>query len=168
MNRILITILALAVYAGAHAAEGFSSLEEQMNGKEYSAAGLDKLSPAELEALNNWIRSHSIATLDQPKAGSYTVSGNDISGDTRGLENQIQGDSDRSPIKSRLVGTFTGWDGHTIFKLENGMIWEQDNKDKYYARPVENPEVTIRPGLFGNWRIKVDGYNTECRVERVQ
>jgi hypothetical protein len=165
MYRILITILALTVCFSAHAKDGFSSLEEQMNGKDFSAAGLDKLTPAELEALNNWIRSHSVATLDQPKAGSSTA---DAGTDTSGMENKIQDEMDRSPIQSRLIGTFTGWDGKTVFKLENGMIWEQDDKDKYYATEVENPAVTIKPGMFGTWRIKVEGDDTECRVERVQ
>ena len=165
MNRILIVIILLIATFPLCAADGFSSLEEQMNGKEYTAAGLDKLTPTELEALNNWIRGHSIATLDKPKAGSYAAT-TDSSGDNRGLQNKEE--MDRTRIESRLIGTFTGWDGKTIFKLENGMIWEQDDKDKYYATAVENPKVTIKPGMFGTWRIKVDGYNTECRVERVQ
>jgi len=165
MNRILIISIFLIAAFPVCAADGFSSLEEQMNGKEYSAAGLDKLTPAELEALNNWIRSHSIATLDKPKAGSYATT-TDPAVDNRGLKNQE--DEDRSRIESRLIGTFSGWDGKTVFKLENGMIWEQDDNDKYYATKVENPKVTIKPGMFGTWRIKVEGYNTECRVERVQ
>ena len=170
MNRILISILSMTVCLSAYAAEGFSSLEEQMNGKEYTDAGLDKLTPAELEALNNWIRSHSVATLDQPKAGSYTTSNasGDTSGDTRGKENQIAGEMDRSPISSRLIGTFTGWNGNTVFKLENGMIWEQDDNDKFYIGEVANPEITIEPGMFKSWRLSVDGFNSECSVARVQ
>ncbi len=138
-----------------------------MSGKEFTAAGLDRLTPAELEALNNWIRRHSVATLSQPKGGSYVASAND-GADDRGFQHKKDSKKDRSPITSRIKGDFTGWDGHTVFKLENGMIWEQVDQDKFYIREVQNPEVTIKPGMFGTWRLSVDGHNSNCRVKRIQ
>ena len=167
MNKFLIIILAFIISLPVFAADGFSSLEEQMSGKEFTAAGLDKLTPAELEALNNWIRGHSVATLDQPKPGSYVAS-TDTEGDMRGFDKKSKGDEDRSEIRSRLIGSFSGWDGHAVFKLENGMIWEQDDKDKFYIREVQNPEVTIKPGMFGSWHLSIEGYSSKCRVERLQ
>jgi hypothetical protein len=167
MYKILIAILALTIPLTIIAAEGFSSLEEQMTGKEYTASGLNKLTPEELDALNNWIRSHSIATLDQPKAGSYAATpGTDE--DNRGFEDKEMAKMDRSMVTSRIKGSFTGWDGSTVFELENGMIWEQVDKDTFYIREVENPEVTIDPGAFHTWRLSVTGYSSECRVERIQ
>ena len=148
------------------AAEGFSSLEEQMSGKEFTATGLDKLAPEELEALNNWIRNHSIATLDQPKGGSIAVAG--AQEDTRGFKNKKDSEQDRSPISSRVKGSFTGWSGNTLFALENGMIWEQSDKEKFYIQEVQNPEITIKPGRFGSWRLSVDGHDSNCRVKRIQ
>lgn len=141
-----------------------------MTGKEYTAAGLDKLTPEELAALNNWIRNHSVATLDSPKAGSSTVAatGGTENGDMRGFDKKSDDDEDRTPITSRIIGSFSGWDGHAIFKLENGMIWEQDDKDKFYIREIQNPEVTIKPGMFGSWHLSVEGYSSKCRVERLQ
>jgi len=172
MNKLLISILAFILCSAVYGDDGFSSLEEQMTGKEYKAAGLDKLTPEELAALNNWIRNHSVATLDTPRAGSASAAVAATTGaepaDTRGLKNKSKDDGDRTPIQSRLVGSFSGWDGHAVFKLENGMIWEQDDKDKFYIREIQNPEVTIKPGLFGSWHLSVEGYSSRCRVERVQ
>lgn len=167
MNKLLIAILMMGMSLPLFGAGGFSSLEEQMTGKEYDAAGLDKLTPEELEALNNWLRAHSVATLDQPRAGSFqSVDGR--GGDQRGFESRGQGNVDRSPINSRLKGSFDGWDGKTVFELENGMIWEQADKDKFYIREIQNPVVTIEPGAFHTWRLSVEGYSSECRVERIQ
>ena len=73
MKKILIALLSLSASFSLLAADGFSSLEEQMTGKEFSAAGLDKLSQQELELLNNWLRSHSVATLDTPTASAGAV-----------------------------------------------------------------------------------------------
>ena len=156
---------ALAPQPALGAEEGFSSLEEQMTGQEFEAAGLEKLSPPELESLNGWIRRHSFATLDAPAAGT-AVSGADNSvADRRGFKG---GKEDRTPITSRIMGPFSGWDGQTVFKLENGMIWTQTDKDKFYLDEVENPVVVIEPRMFGRWELSIEGHDAECRVERIQ
>jgi hypothetical protein len=167
MKKFLFVILALTMPLSAIAAEGFSSLEEQMSGKEYTATGLDKLTPEELEALNSWIRRHSVATLDQPKAGSHVAAAG-VEGDSRGFKNKKDSEEDKSSITSRVKGSFTGWNGHTVFALENGMIWAQSDKDKFYTKEVQNPEITIEHGLFGTWHLSMVGYNSSCRVKRIQ
>ena len=169
MNKLLSTILILAVSSSAFGQQAFSSLEEQMTGAEFKATGLEKLSPEELTALDNWVRAHSLATLDAPAAGAgaktTTATG---SGDARGFENQKIADMDKTTITSKLVGKFNGWDGQTTFKLENGMIWQQSDKDKFYIKEIENPAVTIEPGAFGTWKLSVEGYSSKCKVERIQ
>ena len=162
MNKLFLTALIIVISTTVVAQSKFSSLEEQMTGKEYSETGMGKLTPEELAALNNWIRARSLATLDQVRP----VSSNSV--DDRGFENQKMSEMDRSTITSRLVGTFTGWDGETVFKLDNGMIWEQADKDKFYIKEVENPVVTIEPGAFRTWKLSVEGYTSDCRVERIQ
>ena len=164
MNKILITLLSLTVTLSVMAADGFSSVEEQMTGKEFTAAGLDKLSQQELDVLNDWIRRHSVATLDTPKTGTEIAN---LGEDQRGLKRESK-DEDRTEIISTIVGKFTGWDGQTTFKLENGMIWIQADKDKFYTKEVENPTVIIKPGLFGTWHLHLDGFNSNCRVKRIQ
>ncbi len=162
MHKLFLAIVLFAAAAPALAQQAFSSLEEQMTGKDFTAAGLDKLSPEALEALNRWIRSRSLATLDSATAPSATPS------DSRGFENESIRNMERTTITSRLVGKFAGWDGETVFELENGMIWEQADKDKFYIREIDNPVVTIEPGAFRTWRLSVEGYSSECRVERIQ
>ncbi len=48
------------------------------------------------------------------------------------------------------------------------MIWEQADKDKFYIKEVENPVAIIEPGMFGTWHLHIEGYSSECRVERIQ
>jgi len=165
MNKFLIALIFLLAAFPLYAAEGFSSVEEQMTGKEFTAAGLDKLSQSELDALNAWIRSHSVATLDTPRGGAVAVTA-DSHEDRRGLKSDD--DNDRTTITSRLVGKFRGWDGQNTFKLENGMVWVQSDRDKFYIKEVENPVVVIEPGMFGTWRLHIEGHNSECKVKRIQ
>jgi hypothetical protein len=163
MNKVFITLLLLTTSLTVIAAEGFSSLEEQMTGKEFDAAGLEKLSPQELDQLNAWIRKHSLATLATAASKTTTeVAPAPMKEDGK------KDDGERSTITSKLVGTFTGWDGQTVFKLENGMIWAQKGKKKFHSTEIENPVVTIEPGMFGAWHLQVEGVDKECRVLRIQ
>lgn len=173
MNRFLTALLlfsfclalGMAPKPVLGAEEGFSSLEEQMTGQEFEAAGLEKLSPQELDALNGWIRRHSLANLATAASGA-TVSGSDANvADQRGFKGSEQ---ERTPITSRILGPFSGWDGQTVFKLENGMIWAQADKDKFYIDEVQNPVVVIEPRMFGRWELSIEGHDAECRVERIQ
>jgi hypothetical protein len=165
MNKIFISLLFLAVSLPVLAAEGFSSLEEQMTGKEFNASGLEKLTPQELDELNAWIRKHSLATLatttTTTKAAPVAAAAEK---DNRGRK----GDDDRSTITSKLDGKFTGWDGQTVFKLENGMIWAQKGKKKFHSKEISNPVVIIESGMFGVWNLRIEGIDEEVRVLRIQ
>jgi hypothetical protein len=175
MNKIAVALIFLFTSFSVLAAEGFSSLEEQMSGKEFLAAGLDKLSQQELDALNDWLRRHSVATLDAPRsapaasastAAAATAAAEETE-DRRGFKSE---DEDKDgPIVSRLVGDTRGWDGQTIFKLENGMIWAQKDKDKLFTgKDISSPEVTIEKSMFGSWYLRMEGYNSKCKVVRIQ
>lgn len=165
-TRIALFLLALWVPATVTAQQGFASLEEQMTGEEFRTAGLEKLTPEELAALNEWIRSRSLATLDSPRyapSGSIAKSGGSDEYSPPAIEKMK-----REPIITRINGSFSGWDGQTVFRLENGMIWAQADNDKFYTQEMRNPTVTIEPALFGAWKLSIEGYDEECKVERIQ
>ena len=166
MNKILVVLLFLSVTLSVLAAGGFSSLEEQMTGKEFSAAGLDKLSKQELDVLNDWLRGHSVATLETKTVSAEVA---DSAEDQPELKSEDEDkDEDRTTITSKLVGTFDGWDGQSVFELENGQIWAQASKAKWNIKEVENPVAVIEPGMFGIWRLHIEGFDKDCRVKRIQ
>lgn len=171
MKKILVALLTLTTAFSALAADGFSSLEEQMTGREFMATGLNKLSQEELDALNNWLRAHSLGTIDAPASAAVAAASpspepSAAGGDRRGLSSDDGKDDE--PIRSAILGEFKGWDGQTIFKLENGMIWVQSDKDKFYVKDLENPIAVIESGMFGSWQLHVEGYKSECKVKRIQ
>ncbi|MEJ2535309.1 MAG: hypothetical protein P8008_07595 [Gammaproteobacteria bacterium] len=161
MTKFLATLCSalLLLAASAQAQQGFSTVEERMTGKEFTAAGLDKLTPEELAALNEWLRAHSVATLEN---ATQPV------GDQRGFEVEAMKEFDESDIVARVQGPFTGWSGQTVFKLDNGMIWEQVEAGTFYIPQVDDPVVVIEQGMFNAWRLRVEGYNKTVRVRRVQ
>ena len=139
-------------------AQQFSSLEERMSPADFKAAGLDKLSPEELARLNAFVRTEMEQRVSEargkqdPKRVGFHDSG-----------------ANRDVIVSTITGRFTGWDGGTTFHLANGQVWHQINSDSRLAGiRLQDPVVTIKPGLFGSWELTVKGYSAVAKVERVE
>lgn len=167
--RLSIALFALAFCTAALGQETFSSLEERMTGQEFMETGLHKLSKEELAALNEWIRERSLTEeeareLNQQRADGGSSGGGSAVTDRRGLPDG----GDERPIESRLVGTYEGWDGETVFELENGMVWEQAENGTHYSPPIESPKVEIRPALLGTWQLIVEGQNRRLKVRRIE
>lgn len=150
ISRVALILLAAATCAGAQTPS--STLEERMSQAEFRAAGLDKLSPQELAQLNSWLETHG---------GTRVVNRN-------GFATEFYPDSaDREPVESHIVGVFTGWRGHTVFKLDNGQEWQQAESGRYDAGKIDSPEVRIKPMVLGSWLMRIDKCSCEVRVQRV-
>jgi len=148
----------------AQSEQPFSTLEERMTGREFTETGLHKLDPEELAALNRWIRERSIAQYDGPTGSDAEEAGLPSQpGEAPPIDRMA-----REEFQSRIIGEFSGWSGNTVFRLENGMVWRQDENDRFRLQPVDSPMVTIKPGLFGAWRLSVEGHNRAVRVERIE
>jgi hypothetical protein len=157
MHR-LVLLLSLLIAPVTLLAETFSSLEERMSQSEFKAAGLEKLSSAELQALNSWLRERSAEAATR----SAAIAPAGI--DQRGLRLPV---ADQDEIVSRIAGDFRGWSGRTRFTLENGQIWEGGGDSTLSVRLVD-PVVRISQGTLGTWYLRVDGYNTTAKVKRIQ
>lgn len=148
------------LFAGSLHAATFSTVEERMSSAQFKAAGLDKLSPEELAALNAWLQSSAAPAGAAGAGAGYAAASEDRIGfrqqDATGV------------VVSRIVGPFTGWDGKTRFTLENGQVWEQAEQGGLRGVDLDSPMVTIEPGMFGSWRIKIEGLNATTRVKRIK
>jgi hypothetical protein len=79
------------------------------------------------------------------------------------------GSSGMSRMETAITGTFDGWDGPTRYTFENGQVWETiGDRDWRPRRPMENPAVIIRRGMFDSYTIQVEGYNTRIAVRRIE
>ncbi len=177
MKKLLFFVFPFTICFAAYAAGGFSTLEERMSGKEFKETGLVKLTDEELAILNDWLRRHSVATLENAAArqpfrqadnGMIPLSTNDKRG-LGYLGVQSNHDPDDNVIYGTVAGTIDGWAKRgTLFKLANGMIWEQTERDTYSINPVSNPEVTITKNTLGNWHFSIVGHEADVRVKRIQ
>jgi hypothetical protein len=70
-------------------------------------------------------------------------------------------------IESRIAGLFTGWTGDTVFKLENGQIWQQAATGYYTDVKLDHPQVVIKKLTFG-YLLTLPGHGQTVFVRRVK
>jgi hypothetical protein len=147
--------LAFALLTGAAAAQTTTTLEERMSKSDFHATGLDKLSPTELKALNDWLAGHQPATV---VTKVVTVEGKPA----------FYVDQERQPIESRIDGKFSGWYGKTVFRLENGQEWTQTESGSFSNGKYDHPKVKVKPMMLGSWLMYVEPCGCSVRVERTK
>ncbi len=131
---------------------GEVSVLNLMPADQFAAAGLSKLSPAELRALSIWVRSHSLVVADLAR--------------TAALNPEPAPSDNPSLIMTRMAGDFTGWDGSTVFQFTNGQIWRQVSFGTLYQF-VRSPKVML-VSTGGGWRLQVEGVPQSIYVRRLR
>jgi len=136
------------------AAEPTLDITRIMTPEEFQAAGLDKLEAAELEALNRWILQYTVRDAPQVRQHDPTV------------RQQVRG-GDAGVLRSRILGSFRGWSGDTVFRLEDGQVWQQRLPGNYFHR-AESPEVELRRNALGFWELRIVATNRAVGVKRIE
>src|SRR5688500_2848943 len=123
-----------------------------MSAEQAAAAGLGKLSPAELRALSSWVRAHSLQVAELAR--------------TAALNPEPAPSDNPSMMETRMAGDFTGWDGRTVFQFVNGQVWQQISFGTVYQF-ARSPKVTL-VSTSGGWRMQVEGVPQSIQVRRIR
>lgn len=136
-------------------------IEQQMTPEQFRAAGLDKLDATELANLNAWLNR----TLDVATSKAVVQAKKAVVEESRGFFHF----GSEEPIVARIKGEFRGFAEGRSYTLENGQVWKQVDDASLAAVRLASPQVTIKPAKLGNvWFLRVDGYNTRAKVQRVK
>lgn len=153
---------------------------DRLSAEERKAAGLELLSPEQMAALNalvqrdrqqgaGQIREQAKAELrEEVKAEVKAQVKAEVKAQTKAevqMEQQKQREAE-TRVLSRVLGKYSGWDGATQFKLENGQVWRQSEPGVFYTKPVENAAVLIEK-VYGGWRL-YDQSGGWVRVVRIK
>lgn len=157
--RIGVVVLLLGVLASAPAQERFT---DRLSEEERKAMGLDRLSPEQVAALNALVqrdRQQGVAQVrEQAKAELREEVKAQVKAEVRqqakaeARTELQQAREAETRVLSRIAGKYSGWDGATQFKLENGQVWRQAEPGVFYTKPVENAAVLIEK-VYGGWRL---------------
>src|SRR5260370_36870128 len=102
--------------AGAAPEEMSGSIQQMMTPEEFRAAGLNKLSPDELQKLDAWLQGYretTEKTTEKKVKQSFFKFG--------------------EPIESRVDGSFGGLKGRPRIKLVCGPVWKQHTIHRPYG-----------------------------------
>ena len=140
-KSILLTLLITLLFPIAARLEDkpFPGIKNLMMSEEFSAAGLDRLSDEELDALNTWLLRYTAG-----EAGILREQNEEVREASLDFE-QV----------SQIKGDFSGWTGETYFRLENGQIWQQRLRGRYTYIGPPNPEVRITRNFMGFYKLTV-------------
>ncbi len=126
---------------GAAPEEMSGSIQQMMTPEEFKAAGLNKLSPDELQKLDAWLQGYR--TVTEKKATEKATA--------RAERTKMD------LIVSRVDGTFNGLTGRTLIRLEDGTVWKQANADdRYRPKVTDHPAAAVIHGVFG-YKMQIEG-----------
>lgn len=136
------TLLVLAIALGfslgsapaARAQNETGDIQQAMSPEEFKAAGLEKLTPAELAKLNAWLQGF------REKAEKKAA--------IRESRTKLQ------LIVSRIDGVWSGAAYGDVITLEDGTKWKVANKDDHFGGNADHPAVAIYKSIFG-WKMRV-------------
>ncbi len=132
--------------------EKFPGVKALMSVEEFEASGLDKLDDAEIKALNAWLIKYTIGD-----AQVLPVTNKEVKEADKTYE-----------LVARLADGFDGWDGETVFRLDNGQVWRQRLDGRYNYRGPANPQVRISRNWLGFYRMTLVEAERSIGVTRIR
>src|SRR6266513_2349240 len=117
------------------------SIQQMMSSAEFKAAGLNKLSPEELQKLDAWLQGYRDVT---EKAATKKATA-------------VASRTKLDLLVSRVDGQFNGLTGRTVIRLQDGTVWKQANADdRFRPRVTDQPAAVVIHGIFG-YKMQVEG-----------
>ena len=166
----LFTLIALLIapwiVSAGEEGEDFPGLRALMSENEYRAAGLDKLSPQELNALEAWFIRYQggdpIQTVDPLEGTGAAAVGSSVE-----VSSAAESTGDADLVRARILPPFNGWSGKTLFRLDNGQVWKQRLKGRFdYAG--DDTEVEIDRNFVGFYWLTHTATGRSVGVSRIE
>ena len=192
MKRLL-PLIAACVLASPVSFAAEEAFSRNIPAGDFSAAGLGKLSPQEIARLDALVQDYRSGALERARREAVAAEARAAKAEARAAaaakekEKATEGartnasllskakvlltpgtEIEYTKVESRIAGEFRGWQGKTVFTLENGQRWQAAGSDTYVLpRALFNPAVKITPGMLGSFWLTVDGVNARTKVTLV-
>jgi hypothetical protein len=152
--RTLIPILLVVLCAPLPAAaeQEAPDVKSLMTGEDFEASGLDKLSEAERDHLSGWLARYRAGAVEGPRPKATR--------EEREKEQKIE-------ITAQVIPAFRGWDGKTMFRLDNGQVWQQRQAGKLRYSGSDFT-VVISPNMLGGYVLRHEDSGRAIGVKRIR
>lgn len=129
----------------------FPGIERLMSREEFTRAGLDKLTPEQVRALDAWLVRYTAGE-------AYVV---------QTTSEEVRAAAPEFRLEARIVPPFSGWSGQTLFRLDNGQVWQQRIKGRYMF-DGEDTRVVITRNFLGYYVLTLVSTDRSIGVEPVR
>lgn len=144
-------VLGLCLLPATTSAADFPGVRQLMGEEQFREAGLHKLSDEERTALDRWLLGYTVGDAQELRRSNETV---------REAEEAVR-------IEASIKPPFRGWDGKSVFALDNGQIWRQRLRGRYF-HSGDDTAVVISKNLLGFWEMTVVSSGRTVGVTRVK
>ena len=169
MNRSIVCLLVLTVAvmvaalpfavraedavqgAGPSKQKDFPGIEKLMSAEDFTRAGLDRLTPEQVRALNDWLVRYTAGE-------AYVV---------QTTSEEVRAAVPEFRLEARIVPPFDGWSGQTLFRLDNGQVWRQRIKGRYMFSG-DDTRVVITRNVLGFYNLTLVSTGRSVGVEPVR
>lgn len=152
---LIVVVCLLAGHVLATTTAQQLTIEKVMTAQEMRVTGIATLNNSQRQALDDWLNRYTLRLLSAATQPDGTAP------DSAPVRNSCS-----PPIQSTISGEIEGWEGDTIFKLDNGQIWQQAVYDYTYFYAYR-PDVTIYQTSAG-CRMKVEDETDTVLVKRIK
>ena len=179
----------MVTFTGLASASESENIERMMSAEELVKSGVDTLTTEQRQFLNKWLTENYGRGIESVVTSTTAYERSELSEQPAKLEatpEAIEAEVDRrvaaeladkreseqtkrseSAFEARLTGSFTGWTGRTIFKLDNGQVWRQRSSTNYRHRGSDT-RVIFKKNWMGGWEMTVVSSGKTVLVRKVQ
>jgi hypothetical protein len=176
----LTLFLALALAPAAVAQDSFT---KSLSPADFQAAGLNKLTPAELAALDALVQGKQTGAVakakeetkiettkvvteqvrQQVKAEDFQEAQKKEKASSAGIIERLKvvlkpgTEIAYTTLDAKIVPPFRGWEKGTVFTLTNGQRWVVSDDGAYWSPRKDTPvPVRIEPGALGSFFMEIE------------
>lgn len=133
--------------------------------EDFSAAGLEKLSDEELAHLSAWVeRYRSGAVTGPPPVPKKHSQMNETE---KAVYREQKEEQKNFELVAKVVPSFRGWSGKTVFHLDNGQVWQQrQSGNMRYSG--SDATVVISTNLMGRYVMRHNDSGRSVGVKRIR
>jgi len=165
MKKYLLSLALLAATVQIWAED--AEFSRTLSPEDLKATGLDRLTSAERQRLDELIAARQAAEAKAAKAEAVESKAGGKGFFAKAKVMVVPGTQiEYAEIKTTISGKFDGWEAGTVFRLANGQRWQvANNNERFYTPVQDNTEVEIRPSAFGGFWMYVPALRARVRVK---
>lgn len=174
----------------AAAVSGFGAGVRSLTPEKFRAAGLHKLTEAELAALEDAIEElagRKVAAVQDETRQALAAAEARVQAAEKKAEQKAEaaprsgpnwfralitlereGISGSEEMQSTLKGTLKTFRGRRSFALANGQVWQMIEDESYAGPAYVDPAVFIRPGTLGTFWLRIPDAGLRFKVKPVR